>query len=323
LQRKSRRVYNAPAGTNLVGDLFTPYSAKPSIPYQPPSSATIRGSFSADDSRDTNTTTTPNLSGRGLTSHGGWTEAEDAACIAIMTNLISQRTSNELKVPIDKMWELGAGRMARAGFPRSASGIKMQWTRRLRAITGLDERKVPNAAMMRTGLIIRRRDKRKNTDDESDQDATVMPRGRRSGTVAPKGRAAAAAASATTGGKSGTPAGKFVPAGKTGVLSGRLSKKKSTTGSVATNTPTSASFALDGRGKKGKKVADAESATVKNENATRVDEGIAMIIERPFTTMMTDTAMYVTQKQYDDEEELEQSRGSSYLQDALQDTLMG
>lgn len=212
------------------------------------------------------------------------------------------------------MWELGAGRMASAGFPRSASGIKMQWTRRLRAITGLDERKVPDAAMMRTGLILK---KRKDTDEESDQDRTVTPRGRRSGSVAPKRRVGA--------GKLSTPATNFVSAGKPVIMSGRLSKKKkSANGSVATSTPTSAPFALgDGRGKKGKKHANVQSGTTKNEMPARVDEGIAMIVERPFTTMVRDTEMLVSQKQYDDEEESEQSRGSSYFDNALEDTLMG
>jgi len=229
-----------------------------------------------------------------------------------MTNLINQRSSNELKVPIDKMWELGAGRMASAGFPRSASGIKMQWTRRLRAFTGLDERKVPNAAMMRTGLII---NKRKDTDEESDQDATVMPRGRRSGTVAPRRRVAA------TGGKVSPPTANFVSAGKPGVMSGRVSKKKSA--SAAARTPTAASFATGGRVKMGKEVSDGRNTTAQHEKAARIDEGIAMIVERPFTTMVRDTERLVTQKQYDDEEESEQSRGSSYFDNALEDTLMG
>lgn len=298
--RKSRKIYHAPAGHNPVNDLFQPYAkSTQSAPYQPPSSATRSGFVPLSVPPPPENVTHPNPHGRGLTSHGGWTTAEDEAAISVLTVLIRQRTSNELKVPIDKMWELAAQRMATLGFDRSASGIKMQWTRRLRAKCGLDERKVPNAAMMRTGLILRRGDRRRA--DESDEEETVVDRRGRARTVAPSSSKKAA-----TGGR----------AWKGGLVPGRVSKKKctGTSSSIATASP-----ALTVRGRQTKRLPD-----VKPQRSSRVDEGIAMLPDNSFVTMVRDTeqGMDVDEKQYDDEES-EQSRGSSHFEDALEDTLMG
>jgi hypothetical protein len=84
---------------------------------------------------------------------GTWSTAEDDLCIQLMTHYVDTRATH--KIPIEHMWAHVAADMAKEGFPRTGLGVKMQWTRRLRDQSGVDERAKPNPAHMKTGLLKR------------------------------------------------------------------------------------------------------------------------------------------------------------------------
>lgn len=219
-----------------------------------------------------------------------------------MSTLIKQR-ANELRIPIDKMWDLASGRMARCGFHRSASGIKMQWTRRLRAMCGLDERKVPNANMMRTGLIPKKGDKKKACDTDSDEEDTMARSKRASTTATKRGN--------TNTAMKGAGRGRTIPSsGKTAVSTGRVTKRKNASGSAS-------------RARRGNKVAKPKSTASPIEDIDRVDEGVAMYVDKPVIvpTMVRDDDVESTVDEH--EHELRNaSLTSSNFEDALEDTLM-
>jgi len=94
-------------------------------------------------------------SARGLNNKGAWTADEDAACIRVMRNLLDIHKDNR-RIAIDKLWERASEDLAKKeGVDRSSSGVKMQWTRRLRAQSGVDERAVKRPDLMCTGLLKR------------------------------------------------------------------------------------------------------------------------------------------------------------------------
>lgn len=101
-------------------------------------------------------------------TRGAWSAAEDQACIKIMSEL--KRTRNIHNYSVEKNWEVTSEKMRKMGFERSASAVKMQWTRRLRAESGVDERINPNPEQMRTGLLTPQSDKKKKSKSKSKVD---------------------------------------------------------------------------------------------------------------------------------------------------------
>jgi len=92
------------------------------------------------------------VTARGLNNKGAWTAEEDAACIRVMRNLLEIHNGSR-RIAIDTLWQRASEVLAKEGIDRSSSGIKMQWTRRLRAQSGVDERAVPRPDLMCTGLL--------------------------------------------------------------------------------------------------------------------------------------------------------------------------
>lgn len=76
------------------------------------------------------------LSGRRASS---WSAAEDQACINAMMDVCTN-TQTAAIASTEKRFEEVARRMVAGGFQRSASGVKLQWNRRLRALSGFEDR---------------------------------------------------------------------------------------------------------------------------------------------------------------------------------------
>lgn len=69
-----------------------------------------------------------------------WSDAEDAACIKFMKEVCTLHQYAAI-AGTEKRFEVVADRMKReAGFNRTASGVKLQWNRRLRAASGFEDR---------------------------------------------------------------------------------------------------------------------------------------------------------------------------------------
>ncbi|CAD0108550.1 unnamed protein product [Aureobasidium uvarum] len=69
-----------------------------------------------------------------------WSLAEDAACIKFMKEVCTLAGYAAIAAT-EKRFEVVADRMKReAGFNRTASGVKLQWNRRLRAASGFEDR---------------------------------------------------------------------------------------------------------------------------------------------------------------------------------------
>lgn len=101
-------------------------------------------------------TSTTASSTRKPNGRSAWSAAEDNACIRIMTQLVNARmlvSNRHVHFTVDSMWTRVSDELAKLGFERSASAVKLQWTRRLRAKCGVDERISPNPSQMRTGLL--------------------------------------------------------------------------------------------------------------------------------------------------------------------------
>jgi hypothetical protein len=71
-----------------------------------------------------------------------WSGAEENACIAIMRTLLLR--SDQPKLTVTALFDKAAEEMKKMGYDRAAPGIRMYWTRHLREVTGLDERKRVN-----------------------------------------------------------------------------------------------------------------------------------------------------------------------------------
>ncbi|KAI5240876.1 hypothetical protein E4T42_08239 [Aureobasidium subglaciale] len=69
----------------------------------------------------------------------GWSDAEDLACIKAMKEVCTLERYAAV-ASTEKRFEVVAERMKQGGFNRSASGVKSQWNRRLRAISGFEDR---------------------------------------------------------------------------------------------------------------------------------------------------------------------------------------
>jgi len=106
------------------------------------------------------------VSARGLNNKGAWTAEEDAACIRVMRNLLEIHNGSR-RIAIDTLWQRASDALAKEGIERSSSGIKMQWTRRLRAQSGVDERAVPRPDLMCTGLLTKGVPRRKRAVERS------------------------------------------------------------------------------------------------------------------------------------------------------------
>ncbi|KAI5266825.1 hypothetical protein E4T47_08184 [Aureobasidium subglaciale] len=68
-----------------------------------------------------------------------WSDAEDLACIKAMKEVCTLERYAAV-ASTEKRFEVVAERMKQGGFNRSASGVKLQWNRRLRAISGFEDR---------------------------------------------------------------------------------------------------------------------------------------------------------------------------------------
>ncbi|CAD0088266.1 unnamed protein product [Aureobasidium mustum] len=69
-----------------------------------------------------------------------WSEDEDAACIKLMKEVCTLAQYAAI-AGTEKRFEVVANRMKdEAGFNRTASGVKLQWNRRLRAASGFEDR---------------------------------------------------------------------------------------------------------------------------------------------------------------------------------------
>lgn len=71
-----------------------------------------------------------------------WSGAEENACIGIMRTLLLR--TDRPKLTVSALFDKVAEEMKDAGYDRRALGIRMYWTRHLREIAGVDERKSPN-----------------------------------------------------------------------------------------------------------------------------------------------------------------------------------
>jgi len=83
-----------------------------------------------------------------------------------MRNLLDIHKGSH-RIAIDKLWERAAEGLIEEGVNRSSSGVKMQWTRRLRAQSGVDERAVKRPDLMRTGLLTKGVPRRKRVIESS------------------------------------------------------------------------------------------------------------------------------------------------------------
>ncbi|THX89877.1 hypothetical protein D6D08_03719 [Aureobasidium pullulans] len=79
----------------------------------------------------------PTISSRKASS---WSDAEDQACIKLMREICTENRHAAI-AGTEKRFEVVADRMKQDhGFNRTASGVKLQWNRRLRAISGFEDR---------------------------------------------------------------------------------------------------------------------------------------------------------------------------------------
>lgn len=79
----------------------------------------------------------PTISSRKASS---WSDAEDQACIKLMREICTEKRHAAI-AGTEKRFEVVADRMKQDhGFNRTASGVKLQWNRRLRAISGFEDR---------------------------------------------------------------------------------------------------------------------------------------------------------------------------------------
>ncbi|THY57352.1 hypothetical protein D6C97_04787 [Aureobasidium pullulans] len=79
----------------------------------------------------------PTISSRKASS---WSDAEDQACIKLMREICTEKRHAAI-ASTEKRFEVVADRMKQDhGFNRTASGVKLQWNRRLRAISGFEDR---------------------------------------------------------------------------------------------------------------------------------------------------------------------------------------
>ncbi|THV66114.1 hypothetical protein D6D28_08595 [Aureobasidium pullulans] len=79
----------------------------------------------------------PTISSRKASS---WSDAEDQACIKLMRGICTEKRHAAI-AGTEKRFEVVADRMKQDhGFNRTASGVKLQWNRRLRAISGFEDR---------------------------------------------------------------------------------------------------------------------------------------------------------------------------------------
>ncbi|THY02689.1 hypothetical protein D6D01_10272 [Aureobasidium pullulans] len=79
----------------------------------------------------------PTVSSRKASS---WSDAEDQACIKLMREICTEKRHAAI-ASTEKRFEMVADRMKQDhGFNRTASGVKLQWNRRLRAISGFEDR---------------------------------------------------------------------------------------------------------------------------------------------------------------------------------------
>ncbi|KAH0364780.1 hypothetical protein KCU65_g6560, partial [Aureobasidium melanogenum] len=82
-------------------------------------------------------TPAPTISSRKASA---WSDDEDAACIKFMKEVCTLAQYAAI-AGTEKRFEVVADRMKReAGFNRTASGVKLQWNRRLRAASGFEDR---------------------------------------------------------------------------------------------------------------------------------------------------------------------------------------
>jgi hypothetical protein len=68
-----------------------------------------------------------------------WSAEEDRACIAYMREICTQSQYADI-AGTERRFQVVADSMAADGFDRSAAGVKLQWNRRLRAASGVEDR---------------------------------------------------------------------------------------------------------------------------------------------------------------------------------------
>ena len=81
-----------------------------------------------------------------------WSKEEDLACIDAVQETIVEKG----KLGIEKLAPFIVDRLRACGFERSAAAVKLQWNRRLRADSQLDERRFANPHKMRTSVMKRK-----------------------------------------------------------------------------------------------------------------------------------------------------------------------
>jgi hypothetical protein len=88
-----------------------------------------------------------------------WSTAEDAVCIKLMKEVCTQAQYAAI-ARTEKRFEVVADRMGEAGFVRTASGVKLQWNRRLRKDSKFEDRGEKKRASGLTTSALRQGTKR-------------------------------------------------------------------------------------------------------------------------------------------------------------------
>lgn len=81
-----------------------------------------------------------------------WSKEEDLACIDAVQEAIVVKG----KMGIEKLAPYVVNKLRVHGFERSSAAVKLQWNRRLRADSQLDERRFANPHKMRTSVMKRK-----------------------------------------------------------------------------------------------------------------------------------------------------------------------
>ena len=81
-----------------------------------------------------------------------WSKQEDLACIDAVQEAIDVKG----RMGIEKLAPFVVEKLRACGFERSPAAIKLQWNRRLRADSQLDERRFANPHKMRTSVMKRK-----------------------------------------------------------------------------------------------------------------------------------------------------------------------
>ncbi|KAK4995900.1 hypothetical protein LTR66_004383 [Elasticomyces elasticus] len=94
-----------------------------------------------------------------------WSEAEDQLCIKLMRTLLAEHRYPRLQ----DLWDTISVEMTKQGMNRLPSAVKSTWNRRLRAASGIDEKKRNRPEKMATSLLGKRKSRGVAMEDSDDR----------------------------------------------------------------------------------------------------------------------------------------------------------